>query len=618
MLLVPGLAGLIAFVWPQRLAWVVHALLLGVAGWLVVTAAWIFPETGLSAQWPWLDLGSLTLTLDLTLSRFGAVMALFIGAFGFLLGLYCVAFTKAQTGRHHAYMLWSLGGALAVVLANHLIVLLIGWEITTLMLYLLIGLGGEKAKAGAAKTFAILGFSDCAMLLAIILMLFDSNNPNLTMSQLHMSTNSTLGLICFLLLLVSALAKAGAMPFHTWIPSAAKGSPTDVMAFLPAALDKLLGIYLLARVSLEFFEWNINLKLLLMLIGVVTIMGAVMMALIQDDLKTLLAYQAIAQVGYIVLGIGTGSWIGIAGAIFHMINHAIYKSCLFMTAGSVERQTGTTNLSELGGLAKLMPLTFIGCVISALALSGVPPMNSFSSKWLIYQACLAVPSRLAPLLVAAAVFGSALTLACFIKIVHSVFLGSPSAEMVKKNPVESPIWMTGPILVLSFICVFFGVFATLPLRGFVAPIMETLGITGLQEHLQAGEISALSTLWNPALATVLLLLAFLLGIVIYMVSSGFKVRQARIYIGGEKLPPQAGHYSGTTFYNTVRAMPFIRAVFRDAEKESFDVYRFSGRFGGSLVNVLRSCQTGVLPLYISWVVLGLVLIVVYIIGKGGI
>lgn len=606
ILLVPGIAGLIAFVWPQRAAWVVHALLVGVAGWLVVTAAWIFPESQLGWRWPWLELGSLTLALDLLLSRFGAVMALFIGAFGFLLGLYCVAFTKVQTGKHHAYMLWTLMGALAVVLANHLIVLLIGWEITTLMLYLLIGQGGEKAKAGAAKTFAILGFSDCAMLLAILLLIFDSSNPNVTMDQLlPKSVDTPLMLLCFLLLLASALAKAGAMPLHTWIPAAAEGAPTDVMAFLPASLDKLLGIYLLARVSLEFFVLTENLKLLLMIIGAVTIVGAVMMAMVQHDLKKLLSFHAISQVGYMVLGIGTGSLIGVAGGLFHMMNHAIYKSCLFLTAGSVEKQTGTTDLDQLGGLAKVMPLSFVGCTLAALAISGVPPMNGFTSKWMIYQACLDVPSGFAPILVAAAIFGSALTLASFIKVLHSVFLGSPSAEILKSNPTESPVWMTLPIMVLALTCVFFGIFIKLPLGGFVIPAMDTLGMPSFD----------VSTLWDSVLATILLLVAILIGIVIYFLGNGFKVRRTRNYIGGEKLTPQTGHYSGTAFYTTIRLLPGIRAIFRDAEKESFDVYRISGRFGGSLVEVLRRCQTGSLPLYISWVVLGLVLIVIYMIGK---
>ncbi len=142
------------------------------------------------------------------------------------------------------------------------------------------------------------------------------------------------------------------------------------MAYLPASLDKLLGIYLLARISLHMFVLNEPLKFLLLIIGAVTIILAVMMALVQHNLKKLLAFHAVSQVGYMVMGIGTGVPIGIIGGLFHMLNHAIYKCCLFLGAGAVEKRTGTTELEELGGLAKSLPVPFISMVIAAFAISG--------------------------------------------------------------------------------------------------------------------------------------------------------------------------------------------------------------------------------------------------------
>ena len=623
MLLVPAAAGVVAFLCPRRASWLAQLLTIGVSVFLLVMAGRLFGHitsatpTNLSWQWVWLTSGSLTLALDLTVTHFGAVIALLIAIFGLLISLYVVAFTRRHVGRHHAYMLWTLAGGIGAALAGNLIVLLLCWEVTTLMLYLLIGLGGDKAKAAASKTFALLGFADCALLLAVALLMFGFDQPRLLLSELSFTVDgSPLAAVCYLLILIAALAKAGAMPFHTWIPAAADGAPTDVMAFLPASLDKLLGIYLLARASLEFFHIGPTLRMLLMIIGAVTILGAVMMAMVQHDLKKLLSFHAISQVGYMVLGIGTGSLIGVAGGIFHMINHAMYKSCLFLTAGSVERQTGTTDLDRLGGLARYMPLSFAACVVAALAISGVPPMNGFTSKWMIYQAVLD-PSlgKLSPILVAAAVFGSALTLASFVKVIHSVFLGSPSPEMVENPTTESPFWMTAPMLVLALGCVLFGVFATLPLGSLVAPALETLRVPGLGEQLVSGEISALGTLWDPVLATALLLLAFLLGLGFYALGTGFRVRRTRMYVGGEVLPASSAHYSGTGFYNTIRSLPGIRAVFRDAERESFDIYRLTGRLGGSFVETLKRCQTGVLPLYVSWVLLGLVVIVVYLVGR---
>lgn len=617
MVLVPTAAGGLAFLCPRRTTWLAQALTIGVSGFLLVTATRLFGQAGLSYRWVWLTSGSLTLALDLTVTQFGSVIALLIAAFGTLVSVYVVAFTKHRVGRHHAYMLWTLAGGIGAALAGNLIVLLLCWDVTTLMLFLLIGLGGDKAKAAASKTFSLLGFADCALLLAVVLLMFGFDEPKLLLSELRLTVSgSPLAAASYLLVLVAALAKAGAMPFHTWIPAAADGAPTDVMAFLPASLDKLLGIYLLARATLEFFRIGPTLQMLLMIIGALTILGAVMMALIQHDLKKLLSFHAISQVGYMVLGIGTGSLIGVAGALFHMINNAIYKSCLFLVAGSVERQTGTTNLDRLGGLARFMPWSFAACIVAALAISGVPPMNGFTSKWLVYQAALD-PSLgwVSTLLVAAAVFGSALTLASFIKVIHSVFLGSPSPEIVENPTTESPVWMTAPMLVLALACIVFGIFAALPLASLVVPALETLQMPHLQEQLTAGKISALGTIWDPVLATALLLLAFVLGLGLYALGSGFRVRQTRTYVGGEVLPASTGHYSGTGFYNSIRTLPGIRAIFRDAQRESFDLYRLTGRLGGSLVDTLRRCQTGVLPLYISWVLLGLVVIVVYLVGR---
>ncbi|MBN2375893.1 MAG: hypothetical protein JXD22_05815 [Sedimentisphaerales bacterium] len=614
VLIVPALAGLLTFLCPRRAAWLVNLITVLTTGWLLFACSSLLKHLGQNWQWNWMELAGINLSIDLFATHFGVIVALLIALFGFLLALYCVAFTPQNQNRdlskHHSYILWTLAAALGAALTDNLIFMLICWEITTLMLYLLINLGGSSARAGAAKTFAILGLSDCAMLLAILLFMFVLPGGSASMSSMKIAITSPFSLqgVCYLLLLVAALAKAGAMPFHTWIPAAAEGAPCDVMAFLPASLDKLLGIYLLARISLQFFVLTNSLKVLLMVIGAVTIVGAVMMAMVQHDLKKLLSFHAISQVGYMVLGIGTGSLIGIAGAVFHMVNHAMYKSCLFLVAGSVQKQTGTTELDKLGGLAKVMPLSFFACVVSALAISGVPPLNGFTSKWLVYQAVLEIPSRLAPFLVLAAVFGSALTLASFIKVIHSVFLGSQPDSVTIKQPSESSQWMTTPMLVLAAACILFGIFPAWPLENMVGPAFDTMKIAGMDQVIE--------NLWNPALASFLLLVALAIGVLIYVFGRGFNFRRANLYIGGEKITPEAAHYSGTGFYSTVRSLPGIKSVYKDAERDSYDIYHIGGRIGGSIVQVLRNCQTGVLSLYLSWLVLGLVIILICLIGLG--
>jgi NADH:ubiquinone oxidoreductase subunit 5 (subunit L)/multisubunit Na+/H+ antiporter MnhA subunit len=259
--------------------------------------------------------------------------------------------SKQKVNLYYGYILLTLSAAFGTVVANNLILLLIFWGFLGLTLYLLIQIKSPTFKVqsqvsevrspksddestAAKKTFIIIGGADCLMILGIALIWFLTNTFQIDKLGTLLNQSTTLSIIAFWCLVVAALAKSGAMPFHTWIPDMASVSPIPVTAFLPASLDKMLGIYLLARVCLTIFPNLLNqspsLNLILMFIGTVTIIAAVFMAMIQHDMKKLLSYHAVSQVGYMVLGIGTGTAVGIAGGIFHMLNNAIYKCCLFV------------------------------------------------------------------------------------------------------------------------------------------------------------------------------------------------------------------------------------------------------------------------------------------------
>ena len=183
----------------------------------------------------------------------------------------------------------------------------------------------------------ITGVADLCMMAGVALVGHAAGS--LTLSRIPpIALSGAVPVAAFLLLMIGATAKAGAMPFHSWIPDAAIDAPAPFMAFVPAALEKLLGIYFLGRLVLELFALRPSswLSPLLMVIGCATIVLAVLMALIQTDYKRLLSYHAISQVGYMILGIGTAVPVGIVGGLFHMVNHAMYKSCLFLTGGAVE------------------------------------------------------------------------------------------------------------------------------------------------------------------------------------------------------------------------------------------------------------------------------------------
>jgi formate hydrogenlyase subunit 3/multisubunit Na+/H+ antiporter MnhD subunit len=263
------------------------------------------------------------------------------------------------------------------------------------------------------------------------------------------------------------------------------------------------------------------------------------MALMQHDSKRLLGYHAVSQVGYMILGFGLGSVIGVAAGLFHMINNAIYKSGLFLSAGAVERQTGKSDIGELGGLSKAMPVTFFASLIFAMSISGVPPLNGFASKWMIYQGIIdfgtgeGIASSLWVVWLGLAVLGSALTLASFIKFIGGIFLGREEPALSKIKEVPVLMWL--PMAVLALFCIVFGVFAT----GWVVPKLF-MPVTGT---------FTFSGLWNSSFVSLLVLISIILGLLVYLATGKKKFRTEDSFIGGEKIQDRAA-YPATEFYKT--------------------------------------------------------------------
>ena len=582
---------------------------------LCTLAAVILAIAMLGADKAPIDFGIFRLPLPLHLAfritPFMSVINFFALLFGFCVSLYSLSYfaDHKRSNRFYAFALWAVAGASVALLTQSLVVFILAWEMVTLMLYLLIGLGGTEARAGATKTFTMLGFSDVAIMLGIASLVAMEGLPALSMAHLeglgHVTITSWAEIGTFVLLLIGALAKSGAFPMHTWLPAAAEKAPVPVVALLPAALDKLLGIVLLARISLGFFTLNAGLKITLMCIGAITIIVGVMMALVQHELKRLLSFHAISQVGYMVLGVGTGVPVGVIGGIFHMLNNSIYKCLLFLGGGAVEKQTGHLDLDRLGGLSKAMPLTTVAFFIGALAISGVPPLNGFVSKWLVYQGVISGGGQLMPFLLGAAVVGSALTLASFIKAMHSVFLGEPSEGMEGKQIKEAPATMLAPMGILSGLCVVLGLGAGALVLNFLEPGLATLGMQETAAFRETMGISSWTGLWGPLPAMILIVVGLGLGLLLYALGKGFKVRRVRPFIGGEVDTPASTHLSGTQFYLTVRNLPIIRNIYDDAEKQAFDIYRLVAQYGHELVDWISSLHSGVLPTYAAWCIAGI-------------
>ncbi|MHC4458641.1 MAG: NADH-quinone oxidoreductase subunit 5 family protein, partial [Planctomycetota bacterium] len=513
LIFLPLIAGFIMLFLPNRMKLLFKALTLIISAFVFVKSIQVFKLGQLDYTWSILQLGDVKLDLLLSVKPLGAFILIFACGLGLLITLYSLksrdtSSEQRATNIYYGSILLTIGGSAGILLSNHLLYLLIFWEIVTAALYLLITTGGRNSNFAATKSFAMIGVSDAALLLGILMVWVLSGT--FIISDISLQASSALTIIAFLLLMIAAITKAGAMPLHTWLPTSGEFAPTSVMALLPGAIDKLLGIYLLVVIVRQVFVINsAALSLVLVIIGSATIIVAAMVAIAQHNIKKLLAYSAISQVGYMVLGIATGTALGFAGAVFHMLNNAIYKSCLFLCGGAVEQATGTAELDRLGGLGKKMPITFTAFLIAALAVSGIPPLNGFVSKWMVYQSVIQMgatqtgqAAKLWPLWLVVAVFGSAITLAYSVKIIHSVFLSRLPSELGDVKEVSLP--MKVPMLVLAFLCVFFGVFYLVPLRLFIYPALE----------IPDAEIFGT---WESALATVLILIGILIGLLILIV-----------------------------------------------------------------------------------------------------
>lgn len=551
------------------------------------------------------------------IDNLSSMISIFIALFSALIFSYSLKFmaNKKRKEDYYFYTFLTIIASFVTIFANNLIVLVIGWGFLGFTLYMLINLSEkEEASTVAKKAFILIGATDSLMLLGVGIVSHLTGSSDFfalnfeKISQNPIALNNAWAIIAFLCFVAASFAKAGAMPFHTWIPDCAETADIPVTAFLPASLDKLLGIYLLTRVWKDLFIPNQAMMLVLMLLGALTIICAVMMALVQHDLKRLLGYHAVSQVGYMVLGIGSANPLGIAGGLFHMINHAIYKSCLFLTAGAVEEKTQTSDLDKLGGLAKFMPITFICCLIASFSISGVPPFNGFASKWMIYQGLIermamvnSQPVILFLMLfcLLCAMFGSALTLASFFKVLHATFLGQSRLENKTLKVKEVSFWMWMPMVIMAVLCVIFGVFAySAVLVNFIQPIFDVPF-----EYLG---------LWRPVLTTWMLVIGVAIGFIIYLI--GNIARASRVdssYVGGEVLNEKES-LSGTDFYNTVKEIEILNPIYTQAEAKKFDIYEQGREFTFFIARKLQGLHSGLLPTYLIWCILGIIAIFLWL------
>lgn len=404
------------------------------------------------------------------LSRF---LLLTVNLIAFLATLYSVSYMEKYTGKDKYYTLFLLmvAGMNGVVLTGDIFNLFVFLEIAAIASYALVAFGTESEELEASFKYLVMGSVASTLILFAIAFIY-ALTGTLNMADVARSFPAGAGIakvFITALFLLGFGMKSALVPFHAWLPDAHPSAPAPISAMLSGVLIKALGVYVLIRIIYNIFGMTSALSNILVVLGVLSMLGGVFLAIGQWDLKRLLAYHSISQIGYVILGIGLATPLGIIGGLFHLFNHALFKSLLFLNAGSVEYTIGTRQLKEMGGLGKKMPVTSSTSLVASLSIAGIPPFNGFWSKLIIIIACLEA-GRFG--LALAAVVGSLLTLASFLKVQKYAFFEKlPTAlDKIKEAPWPMGISMT----VLALLCLLTGIGYPLVIKTLVDPAMQAV------------------------------------------------------------------------------------------------------------------------------------------------
>jgi NADH-quinone oxidoreductase subunit L len=416
--------------------------------------------------WIWIHVGDFTPNVAFHLDALSLVMMLVVTFVGFLIHLYSSEFMIEETGyaRFFAYMNLFVGSMLTLVLADNLLLLYLGWEGVGLCSYLLIGFWYQDPANGRAarKAFIVTRIGDTAMAIAMFL-LFD-NLGTLQIQELmqratqQWAVGSGLAVAAAALLLGGAVGKSAQLPLQIWLPDAMAG-PTPVSALIHAATMVTAGVYLVARTN-ALFALAPAVQLAVAVIGALTLLLAGFSALTQRDIKRVLAYSTMSQVGYMFLALGVGAW---SAAIFHFMTHAFFKALLFLAAGVVIlRLHHEHDMFKMGGLRKELPLVFWAFLIGAFSLAALPLVTAgFYSKDLILWAAWAAPGG-NPWLWAAGVLGALLTALYTFRAVFLTFFGQPGNLVRDAAPIpQAGAAMRAPLVILAALSIVGG-FLQLP------------------------------------------------------------------------------------------------------------------------------------------------------------
>jgi NADH-quinone oxidoreductase subunit L len=482
-----------------------------------------------TTAWTWLGSGGFTADLSLLVDPLSVTMMLIVSGVGGLIVLYSIGYMDGddEERRYFAYMSFFVFSMLLLVQSANFLLLLAGWGLVGLASYLLIGFWHQRPEAVAAakKAFVMNAFGDATMALAFFVLIWQVGSLDfLTVFEGAEGLSQTMATLVALGLLGGAVAKSAQIPLHTWLPDAMEG-PTPVSALIHAATMVTAGVYLIVRAH-PVFELAPEISDLAAGLGTITLLAAGLIALVQTDIKRVIAYSTMSQIGYMFLGAGLGAY---SNGMFHLMTHAFFKALLFMAAGLViHHLAGEQDMRKMGGLRHVMPRTYLAFLIGALALAGMPPLSGFFSKDAILASALASGSYGQLLFVGGAI-GALLTGIYTFRMLFLVFLGEPS-PLVREHTHghghgEGPRTMTWPVAVLAVLAVIGG---WVQIAGIWHPFAEWLDPVAFgREHLSLVE----PTVTEDYVASAIAVALGLIGIGVAWMLYGSRRRQVPHWSG---------------------------------------------------------------------------------------
>ncbi|HDN84855.1 MAG TPA: NADH/ubiquinone/plastoquinone (complex I) [Candidatus Aerophobetes bacterium] len=394
--------------------------------------------------------------INLVLDGLSLLMLIVINLIAFFATLYSVSYMKRFTAKARFYSLFMLmiAGMNGVVLTGDFFNLFVFLEIASIASYALVAFGVEAEELEAAFKYMVMSSVASVLILFSIGLLYGlTGSLNMAdISGIIKGRHNLLLSFSLILFLAGFGLKAAIIPFHAWLPDAHPSAPAPISAMLSGVLIKALGIYTITRIFFNVYGMSIQLSWVLLILGIISMIGGGLLAIRQSDFKRLLAYSSISQIGYILVGLGCGNYWGIVGALFHLFNHATFKSLLFLNSGAVEYSTGTRKLEEMGGLSKVMPVTGATSTIGCLSISGVPPFNGFWSKLFIIIGLIQAGHIVLTILT---VLVSVLTLAYYLKVQRFAFFGRLNEKWTQIK--EVPGIMCISMIVLAIVCISAGI-----------------------------------------------------------------------------------------------------------------------------------------------------------------